>query len=150
MPWTCLFCIIGAASISAFPLTNGFVSKSIIMSASLEHFYLVWFVLLFAAAGVFHHAGIKIPFFAFFSHDRGLRTKSSQKYAVCDGYRGIFVYFLGLLSTAIIRPSSIDNTLPSKGVPYTPYDYSHVVSQTQLLFFSALAFCMLMLWTISS
>ena len=32
---------------------------------------LIWFMLLFASAGVFHHAGIKIPFFAFFSHDPG-------------------------------------------------------------------------------
>ena len=147
MPWTCLFCIIGAASISAFPLTNGFVSKSIIMSASLEeHFYLVWFVLLFAAAGVFHHAGIKIPFFAFFSHDRGLRTKEAPKNMLfAMGIAAFLCIFLGCFPQPLYDLLPFDNTLPSKGVPYTPYDYSHVVSQTQLLFFSALAFCMLML-----
>ena len=30
-------------------------------------------VLLFASAGVFHHSGIKIPYFAFFAHDSGRR-----------------------------------------------------------------------------
>ena len=31
MPWTTVFCIIGAASISAFPLFSGFISKSMIL-----------------------------------------------------------------------------------------------------------------------
>ena len=39
-----------------------------IMAAALaEHHDRVWFILLFAAAGVFHHAGIKILFFAFYT-----------------------------------------------------------------------------------
>ena len=57
----------GAASISAFPLFSGFVAKSLIMIATAEAGYTaVWMLLLFAAAGVFHHAGIKIPYFIFF------------------------------------------------------------------------------------
>ena len=36
-----------------------------------EHRTVIWLLLLFASAGVFHHAGIKIPYFAFFAHDRG-------------------------------------------------------------------------------
>ncbi len=35
--------------------------------------------LLFASAGVFHHAGIKIPFFAFFHHDSGIRCKEAPR-----------------------------------------------------------------------
>ena len=34
MPVTCLFCMIGAASISAFPMFSGFISKSMIVSAA--------------------------------------------------------------------------------------------------------------------
>ncbi len=76
MPITTGLCIVGAFSISAFPLFNGFVSKSLIMVAVLEQgHHWVWLALLFASAGVFHHAGIKIPFFAFFSHDAGIRVK---------------------------------------------------------------------------
>ena len=47
------FCIVGAASISAFPLFSGFVSKSMVMVAALEQGHpIVWLVLLFASAGV--------------------------------------------------------------------------------------------------
>ena len=80
MPWTARFCLVGAASISAFPLFSGFVSKSMIMAAALaEHHDWVWFILLFAAAGVFHHAGIKIPFFAFYAHDAKIKATDPPK-----------------------------------------------------------------------
>ena len=80
MPITTGLCIIGAASISAFPLFSAFATKSLIMSAAVykEYFWL-WLVLLFASAGVFHHAGIKIPFFAFFHHDSGIRCKEAPR-----------------------------------------------------------------------
>src|SRR5919106_5531622 len=74
MPWTAGFCIVGAASISAFPLFSGFISKALIIAAAMDNGYFwTWLVLLFASAGVFHHAGIKIPYFAFFAHDSGKR-----------------------------------------------------------------------------
>ena len=37
MPWTTGFCIVGAASISAFPLFSGFVSKSIIITEAARN-----------------------------------------------------------------------------------------------------------------
>jgi len=75
MPITTGLCIVGACSISAFPLFSGFVSKAMVMTAALQEGHdWVWLVLLFASAGVFHHAGIKIPFFAFFARDAGIRT----------------------------------------------------------------------------
>ena len=71
MPFTTGFCIIGAASISAFPLFSGFISKSIIITEAARHGHtLVWICLLFASAGVFHKAGIKVPFFAFLRKTR--------------------------------------------------------------------------------
>ncbi len=70
MPKTAILCMVGAASISAFPLFSGFVSKSMVVAAAIQEGHtVVWLALLFASAGVFHHAGIKIPFFAFFAHD---------------------------------------------------------------------------------
>jgi multicomponent Na+:H+ antiporter subunit D len=139
MPWTTGFCIVGAASISAFPLFSGFVTKSMIMAAALEEGHvLVWLVLLFASAGVFHHAGIKIPYFAFFAHDSGIRCKEAPfnmlaamalAAALCIGI-GCF-------------PSVLYGLLPWP-VDYVPYTASHVLSQLQLLVFSALAFSVLM------
>ncbi len=63
MPKTTIFCIVGAASISAFPLFSGFVSKSMVMAAMIEagHEYL-WLMLLFASAGVFIMRGSKFHF----------------------------------------------------------------------------------------
>ncbi|MEM7600503.1 MAG: Na(+)/H(+) antiporter subunit D, partial [Verrucomicrobiota bacterium] len=77
MPWTCLFCCIGAMSIS-FPLFGGFVSKSFILSAAAgEGQSLLWLILLFASAGVFLNIGIKVPFFAFFSRDSHLECEEA-------------------------------------------------------------------------
>jgi len=56
MPKTMMFCIVGALSISAFPLFSGFVSKSMVMTAMMyEGYDYLWLLMLFASAGVFHH-----------------------------------------------------------------------------------------------
>jgi multicomponent Na+:H+ antiporter subunit D len=140
MPLTCLFCIVGAASISAFPLFSGFVSKSMVMSAAGDgHMRVVWFILLFASAGVFHHAGIKIPFFAFFSHDSGMRPKEAPLHMLLAmGIAAFLCIFIGSF------PGPLYSLLPYP-VDYLPYTIPHIVGQTQLLFFSALAFTLLML-----
>jgi multicomponent Na+:H+ antiporter subunit D len=140
MPWTCSFCIVGAASISAFPLFSGFVSKSMVMEAAAHgDLRFVWFVLLFASAGVFHHAGIKIPFFAFFSHDSGLRCKEAPKHMLLAmGGAAVLCILIGSF------PQYLYRLLPY-ATDYQPYTVSHVISQTQLLFFSALAFTLLLL-----
>ena len=139
MPITTALCIVGAASISAFPLFSGFVSKSMVMAAAAEEGHsVVFLLLLFASAGVFHHAGIKIPYFAFFGHDSGIRTREPPinmliAMAVAAGicvFNGCYPWILyGLLPWE---------------VSYQPYTWSHIISQSQLLFFSALAFSLLM------
>jgi len=74
MPVTTICGIIGALAISAFPLTSGFISKSMIsQGAADQHLTYVWLLLTVASAGVFLHAGIKFPWFVFFQKDSGLR-----------------------------------------------------------------------------
>src|SRR3989339_1448478 len=147
MPWTALFCCVGAASISAFPLFSGFVSKSMVMEAAAsgshllgqKSYVVVWLVLLFASAGVFHHAGIKIPFFAFFGHDSGHRVKEAPlNMLIAMGIAAALCIFIGTY------PKPLYDLLPFP-VDYHPYTISHVLSQTELLFFSALAFALLLL-----
>ena len=140
MPLTCIFCMVGAASISAFPLFSGFVSKSMVMDAAgAGNMKLVWFVLLFASAGVFHHAGIKIPFFAFFGHDSGMRPKEAPlNMLLAMGITAFLCIFIGSF------PGPLYSLLPYP-VDYAPYTMPHVVAQTQILFFSALAFTLLLL-----
>ena len=138
MPVTATFCIVGAASISAFPLFSGFVSKSMVMVAVLEEGHpVVWLALLFASAGVFHHAGIKIPFFAFFAHDSGIRTKEAPtNMLIAMGIAATLCIGIG------VWPWILYDLLPF-AVDYTPFDGSHILAQIQLLVFSAAAFAWL-------
>ena len=139
MPLTMVFCIIGAMSISAFPLFSGFAAKSLIMSAlGYKGLIAAYLVLLAASAGVLHHSGIKIPYFAFFGHDGGYKVKEAPfgmlvamagASALCIGIGSFPAFFYQIL------PYSID---------YNPYDASHVLGQMELLIFSILAFTFLM------
>ncbi len=140
MPITCLFCMIGAASISAFPLFSGFVSKSMIISASAhEQIFLIWLVLQFASTGVVDHAGIKVPFFTFFGHDSGIRAKEPPlNMLFAMGIAAFLCVGLGVYYQPLY------NLLPFP-VHYVPYTGAHVVGQLQLLLFGALAFTLLIL-----
>jgi multicomponent Na+:H+ antiporter subunit D len=135
MPLTMICGTIGALSISSFPLTSGFVSKSMVAQAALDgHLEVVFLLLTAASAGVFLHAGIKFPWFVFFQKDSGLRPPDppwSQRLAMllfaalCIG--------LGVFYEPLYRmlPFSVD---------YVPYTGAHVVGMLQLLLFSGLAF----------
>ena len=135
MPITTVLCIVGAASISAFPLFSGFVSKSMVMSAAIEEGHgWIWLMLLFASAGVFHHAGIKIPYFAFFAHDSGIRTKEPPlNMLLAMGIAAVLCVAIGCY------PQALYSLLPNQ-LAYSAYDATHVLAQLQLLFFSAAAF----------
>jgi multicomponent Na+:H+ antiporter subunit D len=140
MPKTATLCIVGAASISAFPLFSGFVSKSMVMAALLiEHHEVVWLAMLFASAGVFHHAGIKIPYFAFFAHDSGKRPEEAPRHMLIA-----MTLAAGLCIFIGTYPWLLYQHLPF-AVDYIPFDVPHVTEQVQLLFFSALAFIWLQL-----
>jgi multicomponent Na+:H+ antiporter subunit D len=140
MPLTALFCMVGAASISAFPLFSGFVSKSMVVSASSHHHMVViWLVLQFASAGVFHHAGIKVPYFTFFGHDSGVRSQDPPwNMVLAMGIASLICLVIG------VYPEPLYAVLPYP-VDYVPYTAAHVVGQLQLLMFGALAFCLLIL-----
>ena len=138
MPFTMVCCVIGAASISAFPLFSGFISKSLVLTATANgHYTITWLVLLFASAGVFHHSGIKIPFFAFFGHDSGIRCKEAPlNMCIAMGLAAAMCIFIGVF------PQPLYDILPY-AVDYKPYTTPHVMTQLQLLIWSALAFTFL-------
>ncbi|NOZ76196.1 MAG: Na(+)/H(+) antiporter subunit D [Euryarchaeota archaeon] len=140
MPLTAVACMVGAASISAFPLFSGFVSKSMTVTASaLGGYVIVWFMLQFASAGVFHHAGIKVPFFTFFGHDSGIRTSDPPRHMLAAmGIASFLCIFIG------VYPAPLYSILPYP-VDFVPYTAGHVLSQIQLLMFAALAFTLLIL-----
>ena len=139
MPWTAGFCLVGSASISAFPLLSGFVAKSLILAAVAEQgYWITWLVLLFASAGVLDHSGVKIPFFTFFHHDGGHRVKEAPtNMLIAMGIAAFFCIAIG------VYPAALYALLPWQN-GFDPYSASHVIAQLQLLLFALLAFVVLM------
>jgi multicomponent Na+:H+ antiporter subunit D len=135
MPLTMACGIIGALSISAFPLTSGFISKSMISQAAAdETMAMAWFLLTAGSAGVFLHAGIKFPWFIFFQKDSGLRPPDPPL------NMRLAMILCAFICIAIgIWPAPLYAILPFP-VDYVPYTRAHVIEILQLLLFSGLAF----------
>ena len=139
MPLTAVCGIIGALAISSFPLTSGFISKSMISQAAADqHLAMVWFLLVAASAGVFLHAGIKFPWFVFFQKDSGLRPPDPPL-----NMRLAMILFAFLCIALGVWPAPLYDMLPYP-VDYVPYTYAHVITMLQLLLFSGLAFFILL------
>ena len=135
MPFTTVCGTIGALAISSFPLTSGFVSKSMISQAAADqHLLWVWLALAAASAGVFLHAGIKFPWFVFFQKDSGLRpAEPPLNMRLAMGLFAALCIGLGVFYQPLYA------LLPFKAA-YVPYSGAHVVVQLELLLFSGLAF----------
>jgi len=139
MPLTTICGTIGALAISAFPLTSGFISKSMINSAAgHEHLAIVWFCLTAGSAGVFLHAGIKFPWFVFFQKDSGMRPPEPPM-----NMRLAMILFSAICIGLGVYPEPLYAILPFP-VDYAPYTASHVVNMLQLLLFAGLAFFVLL------
>ena len=139
MPLTTICGIIGALSISAFPLTSGFVSKSMINQAAGDQgFAIAWLLLTAGSAGVFLHAGIKFLWFVFFQKDSGLRPPDPPW-----NMRAAMILFSALCLLIGVFPAPLYAILPFP-VNYAPYTAPHVLEMLQLLLFSGLAFFVLL------
>ena len=124
---TMLCCLVGAASISAFPLFSGFVSKSLILSASAENgYYLVWGALLVASAGVAQPLGHQDPLL------HVLRPRQRQ----APGPRRPRTLQVAMIVTAVacvaigVFPGTLYALLPY-AIDYVPYTVDHVLTQLQ-------------------
>ena len=138
MPFTTVCCLIGAASISAFPPLSGFVTKSMTLTAVAQGgFTISWFALLFASEGVMHHSGIKIPFYGFFGRDSGIRYKEAPlNMRIAMGLTAALCVTIGVYRYPLYQ------ILPH-ATNFEPYTSSHVITQLQLLMFALLAFAIL-------
>lgn len=144
MPLTTIACLIGAASIAAFPLFAAFVTKSMIIAAVFEnHNYIVFLLLLFASAGVMEHSGIKVPFFAFFSHDSRQRVKEAPANMLLA--MGIAAAFCLVLAWPFGGYQRLFALMPEPEIAmqYIPYTGNHILTQLQLLFAAMFAFALL-------
>jgi len=139
MPLTFLFYMIAAFSISAFPLTSGFVSKTMILEAYAENQQaIVWLMLSLASAGTFLSVGLKLPWFAFMGKDSGLRPKEAPlNMQVAMGIAAFFCIFIG------VYPQWLYQFLPFQPVDYNAYTTGHLLWEFQLLLFVGLVFFLL-------
>lgn len=135
MPMTCVFCIIGAASISALPLFCGFISKSmVIAAASDENMPFIWLFLQCASACACFHAGVKVPFFTFFGKDSGIRAKEPpMNMLLAMGVSAILCILIAVFYETIYR------ILPY-AVSFSPYTAAHIIGQLQVVLFGTFAF----------
>lgn len=138
MPAAFYLYMIGALSISAFPLFSAFVSKSMIVSAAgKEHLLFVWVILTICSAGTFLSTGLKLPYFTWFGKDANLEVKKTPvNMLIAMGLASAVSIIIG------VYPASLYNLLPFE-VEYVPYTAEHVVSSLQFLFFTGLGFILL-------
>lgn len=135
MPLTAITGIIGGLSISAVPLTSGFVSKAMIAEgAAAAHMPIVWLLVMAAAVGVFIDIGLKWPWYIFFNRDSGLRPRDPPL-----PMKAAMVFFAVLCLGIGIFPGTLYALLPFP-VDYQPYTVDHVATMLQLLMFGGLAF----------
>lgn len=139
MPITMILYMIGAFSISAFPLFSGFVSKSMVVSAA-EESHIAWAVLLLtlASSGTFISLGLKLPYYIFFGKDSGIRTKEPPlNMLVAMSIAAFLCIVIG------VYPDTLYGVLPYP-VDYLPYTAQHVMSALGVLLFTALGFFLLL------
>lgn len=135
MPLTAGCAVVGALSISAFPLTSGFVSKAMVMQAAADsQLPVVWLLLAVASAGVVLHAGLRFPWLVFFDQDAGLRPPAAP-----PSMRWAMAFFAALCIAMGVWVGPLYALLPHP-VAYEPYTAAHLLTQLQLLLFAGLAF----------
>jgi len=135
MPWSLVFTVIGGIAISGFPLTSGFISKSMIITAAgVDHRIFLMLMLNLAAVGTFLSVGIKLPYFIWFGKDSRVKAKESCWNMQLGMFIAAFMcIFLG------IYPEFLYRMLPFP-VTWHPYTVYHLSETFQLLGFTGLGF----------
>lgn len=127
--------MIGAFSISGFPLFNGFVSKSMVVSAAGEaHLFWAYLLLTLASVGTFLHTGLKLPYFTWMGPDHGIEPRPAPRNMLAAMAIAAF-----LCTLTGVAPDLLYRFLPY-GTDYEPYTATHVVETAQLLLFTFFAF----------
>ncbi|MCK9174591.1 MAG: Na(+)/H(+) antiporter subunit D [Desulforhopalus sp.] len=143
MPMTLIFLLVGGVSVSAFPWFSGFVSKSMIITASFEdHLIITGFLLSMVSVGTFFVAGLRLPYYLFFGESRC--SEETMQKAVDPPWNMTLAMTIaaGLCLMVGCYLPFLYNMLPY-AVEYNPYNTGHVVETLQIIAFTALAFIFL-------
>lgn len=135
MPFVCVTFTIAAFSISGVPLFNGFISKSITMSAAVEAGYSeLYLMMLLASVGTFLSITLKMIYFMFFGEDKNLEVKELPKNMLAAmGIGAALCVIYG------VYPDLLYRFLPNETV-YHAYTIDHLTQYIQLLLACALPF----------
>ena len=147
MPITMGLCLVGCLSISAVPLFSGFVSKSMVVSATADDAWgasagtkqIVFLLLTVAASGTFLHTGLRLPYFMFFGDDAGLPAREpSRNMLVGMGAAAAACVLIGVAYPLLYHqlPYSMEHE-------YKPYTVAHITSSLGMLGFTGLGFFVL-------
>ncbi|MCX8022480.1 MAG: Na(+)/H(+) antiporter subunit D [Syntrophorhabdaceae bacterium] len=139
MPLTMVFYVVGAISISGFPLFSGFVSKSMIVASAHEKGRIMLMSLMnLAGIGTFLSVGLKVTYFAFFSKEEApIKAKEPPKNMLWSmGLTSFLCFAIG------VYPKMLYVLLPY-GAEYHPYTLSHLSEVLQILSFTGLVFFLL-------
>ncbi len=151
LPLVMILYAIGAASISGVPLFNGFISKSIVITAAAQGGWpLAELGLTLASVGTFLHTGLKLLWFTFITpKDREhapLRPLPRNMLVAMSIGAALCTYFglpsLGYFGIQGFGHEALYRILPF-GTEYHPYTVHHVAQSVQLLVGTALAFWLL-------
>ncbi len=142
MPLTLLFYMIAAFSISGVPLFNGFISKSMIVSAAGEsHRPVLELLLHLASVGTFLSVGLKLPWGTWF----GKSEKPVEQIEAKDppfnmllamGIASFLCIFTG------VYPKILYDILPYT-VNYHPFSGYHIIGMLQLVLMTGAVFWIL-------
>jgi len=135
MPWAMIFTVIGGISISGFPLTSGFISKSMIIAAAGEsHRTVLMLMMTLASVGTFLSVGIKLPYFIWFGKDSQVPAKEAPwNMNLGMAIAAFLCFFMG------VYPEYLYKMLPFP-VSYHPYTAYHLSETLQLMGFTGLGF----------
>ena len=141
MPITLVLYMVGAFSISAVPLFNGFVSKTMIVAAAgYGHRPVIKLMLHLASVGTFLSVGLKLPWGVWFGKPDGSEDEIADvKEPPLNMQIGMGLGALLCVITGIF-PQTLYKLLPYE-VHFHPYAPSHVVASLQLLLLTLAGFC---------
>ena len=143
MPICLSLYMIGGFSISAVPLFNGFVSKTMVVAAAGElHRPIIHLLLHLASIGTFLHTGLKLPYGTWFGRvPRGEKIEEEEIEATEPPLNMLtamaMAAFLCILTG--VYPKILYTILPYP-VHFHPYTSVNVVAMMQLLLLTAVAF----------
>jgi multicomponent Na+:H+ antiporter subunit D len=140
MPITLSLYMVGAFSISAVPLFNGFISKTMIVAAAGgENRPVIELLLHLASIGTFLHTGLKLPWGTWFGKHDGAETEIPEakeppvNMLLAMGIGAFLCLLIGIFPNLLYR------LLPYP-VDFHPYTASRVVAMVQLLLLTLAAF----------